>query len=851
MAQPASEESQGTPSQANLSDVPDEVLATCFAQGLSSPRDVAFAQLVSHRFFQVARQAPLQLQLPHQGTASLDASGCPLEDADVALLAQGLTQLRVLLLSGCKKVTDRAITNNLLAAGLGLGSPGGLAAAGCDTGVNESQQHRQCRAQLRTLIMQRCFQLTARALTSALLAAVWQDSSVEGVALSHLDLRQWPDVALASVLVEQSRHSMGRQVGGAAGQAALVPAAGGCHTYAALDQQLGQLLLEAADQPAGGAALHRSIGGSRDLQEGGLCSLPGSLAALASTRPRGLRLLALHNCSGLTVGALRAVALACPALEALFLGGSCLALQEAAAGPPLLPGSSPASGADSDLAAERIQEQAEATAGEGSAGQGPASVGASSLTAGRGGRVELAPGRLLPDDFVDCSGIAHSVERARRAAAGTLGQLPLARWADPVVLSAAAELAAVASLLPRLRVMELTFGLPGLVPVLQDYAVLQQDPTLAADSHSCWRSRVTAVQFWDLCQAESVGQALAWRRECSAAAVRGAATVHDGSSVPHLQEVGLFLRAAVNCSSGAKVTPLHCAVEEGRCGVAQDLLRLGADVLARDRSGASPLFRACELGYVALAKLLLGTGAIATQRNSAGEAPLYIAALRGHEGVVRLLLEHCEAAGVAWENPGLYGDAWTPLMAAAVGGRRRIAQCLLEAAGPEMALGLVQATNRYGQTAVHIAARRGSFDLVQCLLEAGGGAAVAAIRDCNGMTAADVARRTGNMPAWELLHALTTSGDAGAANPPGEGGRGRRRRGKNVLLPLPALGPGSPRVGAASASTMPGGVAVPPPLPLSSLPAAEPPNLGAGRQWVGRRLGVRKSQASGAAREDA
>jgi hypothetical protein len=51
---------------------------------------------------------------------------------------------------------------------------------------------------------------------------------------------------------------------------------------------------------------------------------------------------------------------------------------------------------------------------------------------------------------------------------------------------------------------------------------------------------------------------------------------------------------------------------------------------------------------------------------------------------------------------------------------------------------------RYGQTAVHIAARRGSFELVHCLVEAGGGAAVAAVEDCNGMTAADVARRNGN-----------------------------------------------------------------------------------------------------------
>jgi len=40
-----------------------QVLALCFAQGLSSPRDVALAQLVSPRYYQVGRHAPLQLQL--------------------------------------------------------------------------------------------------------------------------------------------------------------------------------------------------------------------------------------------------------------------------------------------------------------------------------------------------------------------------------------------------------------------------------------------------------------------------------------------------------------------------------------------------------------------------------------------------------------------------------------------------------------------------------------------------------------------------------------------------------------------------------------------------------------------
>lgn len=91
---------------------------------------------------------------------------------------------------------------------------------------------------------------------------------------------------------------------------------------------------------------------------------------------------------------------------------------------------------------------------------------------------------------------------------------------------------------------------------------------------------------------------------------------------------------------------------------------------ARDRSGATALFAACEAGRTRAVKCLLAAGASATLRNSAGEAPLYIAALKGWERTVDLLLAHFKQRGVSWQAQRLYdGDGWTPLMAAAVGGR--------------------------------------------------------------------------------------------------------------------------------------------------------------------------------------
>ncbi len=72
------------------------------------------------------------------------------------------------------------------------------------------------------------------------------------------------------------------------------------------------------------------------------------------------------------------------------------------------------------------------------------------------------------------------------------------------------------------------------------------------------------------------------------------------------------------------------------------------------------------------------------------------------------------------QEPELYGDGWTPLMAAAVAGRQHIAMVLLQRAGAS-ATDLVQAANRYGLTAAHIAARSGNVPLLRSLLEAGGG----------------------------------------------------------------------------------------------------------------------------------
>lgn len=75
----------------------------------------------------------------------------------------------------------------------------------------------------------------------------------------------------------------------------------------------------------------------------------------------------------------------------------------------------------------------------------------------------------------------------------------------------------------------------------------------------------------------------------------------------------------------------------------------------------------------------------------------------------------------------MYGDGWTPLMAAAVADHVGIVMRLLSAAGPH-AKAMTSHTNRNGLTAAHVAARRGCLPVLRSLLAVGGGA-IAATHD--------------------------------------------------------------------------------------------------------------------------
>ncbi len=185
------------------------------------------------------------------------------------------------------------------------------------------------------------------------------------------------------------------------------------------------------------------------------------------------------------------------------------------------------------------------------------------------------------------------------------------------------------------------------------------------------------------------------------------------------------------------MTPLYYASDRGKMKVAQVLIKHGADVNSPRNVDWCPLHAASSEGHLEISRLLIESGAnVNAQPSTDGHpTPLSLASYRGHLGIVRILLEN-------GADHNLRRRDETPLIRAWISGHFEVAELLLKYGAD------INASDKYGYTALHLASMRGDQKGARQLLEHG---ANIHVRNRWGKTPLQVAPAEGEQDIVELL----------------------------------------------------------------------------------------------------
>ena len=208
-------------------------------------------------------------------------------------------------------------------------------------------------------------------------------------------------------------------------------------------------------------------------------------------------------------------------------------------------------------------------------------------------------------------------------------------------------------------------------------------------------------------------------RQSAAQAARAAhdpLPLHTAAKENELDALRLLLArdgaaALVKVRSAQGQTALHYAARRGHDEAVRLLLSARADVDAREAGGWSPLMLAAKRGHETAVRALLSATPALELQTGAGLSALSLACVGGHRRAVAALV----AAGV--DAASADGDGWTPVHIAAKHGFVEVLRDLLSTErGKSAATG---ATQREGDTPLHLCCRRGHGALVPLLLAAG------------------------------------------------------------------------------------------------------------------------------------
>lgn len=188
-------------------------------------------------------------------------------------------------------------------------------------------------------------------------------------------------------------------------------------------------------------------------------------------------------------------------------------------------------------------------------------------------------------------------------------------------------------------------------------------------------------------------------------------------------------------------TDFFRAVRSDNASGVNTLIQRGFDPNTRDSNGQTGLLLALREPSPRVIEVLLASPKTNVEaRNANDESPLMLAAIKGQQELVRKLI----ARDADINKPG-----WTPLHYAASSGQTEIIKVLLDK------YAFIDAPSPNGTTPLMMAAMYGTAASVDLLLKEG---ADTAMKNQQGMTALDFARRGDRPDAIEMLTAVEKRG---------------------------------------------------------------------------------------------
>jgi len=184
--------------------------------------------------------------------------------------------------------------------------------------------------------------------------------------------------------------------------------------------------------------------------------------------------------------------------------------------------------------------------------------------------------------------------------------------------------------------------------------------------------------------------------------------VEDGDI--NLAKLCLDKGANVNAHKVNMSTPLHLAATGGDLDIVKMLIEHDANIEAKNASQETPLHRAAQFNRVEIVDFLLSRCAYIECRDKDKDTPLLIAADKNHLETIKSLLAHGADIGAKDSN-----DA-TPIYRAASEGCIEALEFLLK---DRKGKTLVEEYDKYENTPLHVAAKKGYVRIVQLLLDCG------------------------------------------------------------------------------------------------------------------------------------